>query len=168
MRKLEALLVRCVMGLAVAGAVGSAGCSDDGGLRGDGPRALIPLAESERLMHDSGMVTRERLVIRDQASWKTTWAELAPQGSMLRLPKVDFDDYVVIVATMGEQPYANYQIKVDEVNVELGVGYIVVSERSPGANCPTLPATIRPAAVVLLDRFDGEASFGSRTTVQPC
>jgi hypothetical protein len=87
----------------------STGCGTD--------TALIP-AEAELaalepapevLRFAAALNDRARIVIRDDAAWASTWQEglsatRFPPDPIPPAPVIDFDRYVLIAASMGEQP----------------------------------------------------------------
>lgn len=143
------------------------GCSDDDS-DGESPE-LSPLQAAEPLRQDSGMTTRERLVIRDQAAWTDTWRKLnGRRTTPLEQPQIDFTERVVIVASMGQSNSATHSITVDEATFSGADATFTVTESSPGTGCASLPSISHPVAVVTVARFTGEATFEEKKSELPC
>jgi len=128
----------------------------------------------ERLLHyfggNSGIETRERMVIRDQAAWITLWDRLnagAGVQPQVDAPVVDFDRYMVIVATMGLRHTGGFQIIVQSVHRVGADLYVVVDERGH-AGCGVTQAFTEPLDGVVVPRTEGEVVFVERTSVHRC
>ena len=71
---------------------------------------------------NSGMTDSARVVIRNEADWRRTWAQLighitpAPEA-----PPVDFTKEMVIVAAMGTRPTAGSMIRIARVGRSSGL-----------------------------------------------
>jgi hypothetical protein len=113
----------------------------------------------------SGIVTPERLVIRDDSSYARFWTGLGA-GSR---PSVDFSRDVVIVAAAGQQQTGGHGIEVSRV-VRAGQGLAVeVLETAPGPGCAVTQALTQPVDVVVVPVGDAKTwSFSERTVAQAC
>lgn len=160
-------LLAPLMSLAIAGAAGC-GSDDEYEPPSDGPQAIEPVSDAMPFMLDSGMKTRARLVIRDEATWKETWNELAEGASKPVRPEIDFERRAVLVVTTGEKATSNYKITVDQVVLSMGDASIEVTETAPGKGCLLLPSASSPATVVTVPRFEGEATFSDDMVVKDC
>src|ERR1051325_10971810 len=68
------------------------------------PVTIQPVPGAADVRFYSGFTTRERLVIRDEATWTSTWEQLmGSQQPVPAVPKIDFKTSVVIVAAMGQR-----------------------------------------------------------------
>lgn len=133
------------------------------------PPPVRPLPETQRVRFHSGMTKKQRLVIRDQATWTKVWAELlGTQPQPPGAPAVDFGKDVVIVASMGGQSSGGYAIDVDDVRITAGDAQITVTSESPGRGCTVTAALTAPVSVVLAPRFAGQAAFVERTRATAC
>lgn len=133
------------------------------------PVTLEPVTGSQYFRFNSGISTRERIVVRTQESWQLLWPQLV--GSLRPLPpvpEVDFATKTVIVATMGTRSHGGYVITVDEVRQAHGDAWITVTEKAPGSLCGTTAAITAPIAAVVVPRFDGNAVFIERSTTVNC
>lgn len=167
MKRLSILLTSILCSLSFIALTGTlTGCSDDSS--GESP-GLEPLQAAEPLRQDSGMTTRERLVVRDQATWTDTWRKLSSrQSTPLQTPQIDFSERAVIVASMGQMNSANHSISIDDVAFSGDSASFTVTESAPGAGCLSLPSISHPAAVVTVPTFTGEATFDEKRSELPC
>ena len=133
------------------------------------PVAAEPLAAVQSFQFNSGIGTRERLIVRSSEDWNALWPQLV--GSLRpvpAVPPVDFSTKSVIVATMGTRSSGGYTIAVENVRVAGGDAWITVSEKAPGSRCGTTAALTAPIAVVTVPRFDGNATFLERAVTVDC
>jgi hypothetical protein len=156
----------------LVGIIGSTGCPRSGGANSgqvEGPVFVQPLAEAQRVRFDSGMDTRQRLVVRNRAAWVKVWHQLVGNKSHTPpVPAVDFESNVVIVAAMGTRSSGGFSIDIDDVHFVDGDARISVTERSPGEWCGVTLALTAPVAVVVVSRFPGRATFLERTEQRAC
>ena len=132
---------------------------------------MQPLPEADAMRFDSGIATRQRLVIRDQATWTTEWSQIVSiyvQQSVPPLPAVDFASNAVVVAAMGSRPTGGYAIEIDDVRMMGEDASISVNEQSPGNGCGVTAAFTFPLAVVLVPAFSGHATFVENTSEHSC
>jgi hypothetical protein len=121
------------------------------------------------MRYDSGMTTKQRLVIRDGAAWADVWKQItSPFQPVPPVPEVDFAKNVLIVAAMGTRSSGGYSIAVDGVRIVAGGAKVSVTEESPGSGCFTTQALTAPVAVVVVRRFAGEATFAEHTSQHAC
>ena len=133
------------------------------------PVTLEAVSGTEYLRFNSGITTRERIIVRTASSWEALWPQIV--GSLRPIPPtpaIDFATKTVIVATMGSRNSGGYVITVDEVREARGNAWIAVSEKAPGTRCGTTGAITTPIAVVVVPRFDGSAAFSERTATVDC
>jgi len=116
-----------------------------------------------------GLATRQRLVVRDSATWVTIWQQLVSNHSPIpAVPVVDFASNVVIIAAMGTKNSGGYSIEIEDVRIVGRDARISVAERSPGEDCIVTAAITAPVAAVVAPRFPGQATFLERTEQQAC
>jgi len=156
--------------LAVAASLAACmGDPSDGVPDGAQPIEMRPVPGATDTHFFSGIMTRERLVIRDAATWAATWQQIVgttqPAPSV---PKIDFERSVVIVAAMGEQNSGGFTIDVSQVSTVAENAWVTVTERSPGARCVVASVLTAPVAVVVTQRFAGKAIFVERTATNDC
>lgn len=119
---------------------------------------------------NSGIETRERLVIRDAPSWTALWERMNTAtgvGPALVPPAVDFGRDMVIVATMGLRHTGGYRIIIESVHRAGNDLYVVVNERGH-ARCLVTQALTEPLDGVVVPRHEGEVIFVERKSVHVC
>jgi hypothetical protein len=130
--------------------------------------AVMPLTmlfESQQ----SGVQEMLRLVVRDQATWATVWAEL--EGSATNsapTPRIDFSKEIVLVATLGTKPTGGYTIS-------LGPSYqtdqevtAYVQKEVPGRKCGAAEMVTHPFSVASLTRTSLPVRFVETEEVKEC
>lgn len=117
----------------------------------------------------SGIRDARRLVITDEAAWRTLWEEF--QGNVVPLPPaphIDFATRMAIVATLGTRPDGGYSVSVPQVARDGEVLYVVVEEGIAGIECVTTDQVTSPAVAVTVPRAGGEVRFVEREVAYPC
>jgi hypothetical protein len=157
----------------VAAIIGPLGCNaapdNPTGVPDDAQPVLVqPLPEAESQLFDSDITTRQRLVVRDNATWVTVWSQIESRIPPGRVPTIDFASSVVIVAAMGREPTTSYLINVDDVRTLREDAWISVTEQSPGPECTVGDVFTAPVAVVVVPRFAGQATFLEHTSQGTC
>lgn len=118
---------------------------------------------------DAGIRERSRVVIRAQDEWTEFWGRL--YGNRLpppAAPDVDFDQQMVIAATMGERPTGGHAIAIESVTVDGGTIRATVVETSPGPTCITTQALTAPAVAVSIETSEGDVEFVEQTATLDC
>ena len=118
----------------------------------------------------SGLREPARLVIRDQETWRSTWAKIYERGSEKpALPIIDFDNEVVIVAALGERGSSGYSV-VFTGATQNNRGGIDVAVRSsePGDNCGVLGVLTQPVDVARVPKPAGQIRFVEQNAVRDC
>ena len=155
-------------------AAGSTGCMNDSDHGGDIPGnahhvSVTPLDEAEPMRFHSGLTARQRVVVRDVATWTSMWPQIVgPVTLVPPVPAIDFSRDAVIVTAMGTQSTGGYAIRVDDAATLGDDAWISVVEQSPDAPCGVLTVLTAPSAVVVVPRFDGDATFVEHTEVVNC
>lgn len=129
---------------------------------------MSPLEAASWLRSNSGMLERERLVIRDEAAWAETWQQLTSNLGTHALPAVDFTQSTIVVAAMGRRNTGGYQILIEGAELKGESATFFITERSPGAGCGTGQALSEPTSVVVVERFEVEPTFVERSIVHDC
>ena len=117
-----------------------------------------------------GLQERERIVVANQVEWHRLWSRM--NGNMgvepsHPAPPVDFDQHMVVVASMGTQSGGS-AITIDGV-YRLGSNlYVVVRELSPGRGCAVTRAITNPVTAALLPRTPGRVVFVDQRSVRAC
>ena len=146
---------------------GPASPESSGGL----PLRLEPLTVDGTLVGErySGLTTRERLVVRDDAAWASLWSQITAHVQPTpALPAVDFGREQLIVVSSGTKPTGGYGIDVAEVREAEGALHVVVRETAPGDRCMTTAALTAPVAVVRVPRSDARIVFEERQVTVDC
>jgi hypothetical protein len=118
---------------------------------------------------NSGMTDSARLVIRSEADWRRTWAQLvghiAPAPAP---PSVDFTTDMVVVVAMGTRPTAGNMIRVARVGRSSGVTYVDVVSETPSVRCKATQRMTSPADVVVVPRIEEPVAFVETLDVRGC
>ena len=119
--------------------------------------------------HGSGFETQTQLVIRDSASWRTTWATLIGSHSPKPpLPAVDFSREMLVVAGMGTRSSGGYSVGVDSVFLARDTVFFRVRETSPGVRCGTTAALTSPVGLARVERTDRPIGFVISEVISEC
>lgn len=117
----------------------------------------------------SAIHDRRRLVLDNAADWVEFWNEL--QAVVIPVPPppdIDFGRYIVIAATMGQQPSGGYAIELEEVFEADGTIFTIVVEVTPAPGCAQIPVITAPAAAIRIDRVDARIQFVEETRAASC
>lgn len=136
-----------------------------------GSATQLPVERVDTLVRElnTGVTERKRDVIRSQEEWGAFWARVyAPLRPVPELPAVNFEESVIVVASMGERSSGGYAIDVDEVEQTDAGLRVVVRETSPGASCMTTAALTQPVVAVRVPRTEGDIVFEERRSVLDC
>jgi hypothetical protein len=145
----------------------SIGCSSGVSIGPEMPVDTQPLAEVQPFRFYSGMKMRQRLVVRDAATWANAWQQIT-WSPLTTAPVVDFASDLLIVAAMGTMPTGGYSIDVDDVGVGGGNASISITEQSPGPTCVVTQSLTAPVTVVVVPKFAGQATFAEHTAQLAC
>lgn len=118
--------------------------------------------------YNSGLTRAQRLVVRDEATWRELWASIWRGGSVPPLPPVDFTREMLIVAALGQQPTGGHGIFVDGASAAAGGLAVRIRTVSPGPQCATSAALTEPVDIARLPRHDGPVTFEERAETQEC
>lgn len=111
----------------------------------------------------------ERLVVRDDATWRTVWASMWLNMSPApELPTVDFSKEMVIVAALGSRSTGGYGILVDSAVMTSGGVALWIGTSSPGRTCLTTQAFTAPVDIARIQRVDAPVGFIDVPTVVQC
>lgn len=153
-----------LLAFAAAGACSSPGRSDSPSSGEVG--ALVrfePLLATRSSCHGSG---EGEAVLRDAASWRSFWASVSCGEGVA--PPVDFSSSLVLAVTDREGPTGCYQVRIAEVRIGVGGGYLVVVNRHvPVHSTPCPMVVVHPAAAVAVPAQRGPVVFEWRTVEGP-
>lgn len=148
-----------------------AGCAGAGVEDGDGQPAGTVVVRSDQVAYEqyTGIEDRRREVIRSRAEWEAFWDELTEgRRPQPRVPSIDFDREIAIVAAMGQQPTGGHSIRIDEVRrTPAGLSAVVV-ETTPGPGCVVTQAVTAPVHVTRVAVTDRPVRFVEQERVQDC
>ena len=118
---------------------------------------------------NSGFEKAISKVITSQAELTETWGEayknLMPSP---KPPKIDFEEYQVVLVAMGMKNSGGYSIKIASVNNSKGNYMINVTETSPGKNCMTTEALTFPFQLIQVKKPTGKTIFNVTEKVIDC
>lgn len=127
------------------------------------PAPQIPLTWS------SGFTSPQRIVVRTQQEWATTWATIwSRQTPVPALPVVDFTSEVVVVAASGYQSNGGVRIAIPNAALDQGAVKVSVVETFAGANCVVPAVNSSPVFAARMVRFDGPISLTDVRTTTDC
>ena len=118
---------------------------------------------------NSGMTDSARLVIRGDAEWRRTWAQLVGHiAPAPELPAIDFTQEMVVIAAMGQRPTAGHMIRIARVGRSSGVTYVDVISENPGPTCRAAQMITSPADVVVVPVINEPVAFVETSSVKVC
>jgi hypothetical protein len=121
------------------------------------------------LTWNSGFTAPQRIVVRTQQEWASTWATIwSRQTPVPALPAVDFTREVVVVAASGVQSNGGVQIEIPNAALDQGTVKVGTVETFPGANCVTAAVNSSPVFAARMVRFDGPISFTDVRSTKDC
>jgi hypothetical protein len=119
--------------------------------------------------YNSGLRTAERLVIRDQATWQTTWAAIGRNSiAVPPPPAIDFEREMLVVAALGERSTGGYSIIVESASATGEALTVRIHSTAPGSTCVTTQAFTQPVDVARLPRMQGPVTFADEASVSDC
>ena len=120
-------------------------------------------------LYFSGIIDRRRSVITDSATWSAVWEQVTRnEGTPAPLPEVDFENEVVVLASMGSKPSGGFAIDISSAAAVNGQLRVVVHETSPGTTCAVTGALTAPVHMVRAPRINGPTVFVEETSTRNC
>jgi hypothetical protein len=144
-----------------AAASTSTGCIDAPDQIPDGARAV----EVEPLPVAGFFHTRERRVIRDEATWASTWAEFAPPGTAP--PEVDFARHAIVLVSTGGLS-GSHSMHIDGVYVFQTDLLIQITWGIPAPGCRFLTSLQLGQTTLLVPAYFGNDVFIERVDALDC
>jgi hypothetical protein len=134
------------------------------------PVAVIRFrAEPYSFMSSSGLWQPARVIVRDEATWRSTWSAIWSGTSPVpEVPVVDFDREMIVVAALGSRPTGGYGILVQSANVNDDGLMITIRTIAPGPHCGTTQAFTQPVDLARIPRLAGEVRFTDDPVVLDC
>jgi hypothetical protein len=117
----------------------------------------------------SGLREPARLVIRDEATWRSTWSAIWQGLSPTpELPAVDFSREMLVVAALGSRPSGGFGILIESATSTSDGLVVQVRTIAPGGRCMTTQAFSQPVDVARLPLTDGPVSFANEAVTTSC
>ena len=116
---------------------------------------------------DGPLETRERIVVREESLWSGTWERLTRADLLPVIGPVDFDEHMVVIASMGRRNTGGFMISIDAVYRRGSDLYVVVHEIRAG-RCLVTQAETTPITAARVPRVSGTVHFVERTSVHHC
>jgi hypothetical protein len=108
----------------------------------------------------SGIVTPQKIVIRDEAEYFTLWAEHAADLNRVALPPdVDFSREMVVLVAMGTKPTGGYYIEVVDMELRARTLHVMVGERVPRPGTMQVQVQTQPYQLVALPFVNARVRF---------
>lgn len=104
----------------------------------------------------SGVEEEGCQVIRSQVEWTEVWNNIN-QGS--ELPEIDFSQYMLIAAFMGEQPTTGYSIEVSQAFYYQDKLMVTIIKKQPAKDAMVGEALTQPYHIVKVEQSDKEVVF---------
>jgi hypothetical protein len=102
----------------------------------------------------SGHRERKIYVIREENEW-----DLLQKIVHIRLPEVDFTQYMVIAAFQGEKPTSGYSIEITDIVEYPHYVKVYITETSPRPDEMVIMVLTQPTHIVKLEHIDKEIIF---------
>jgi hypothetical protein len=113
----------------------------------------------------SGEPAERMMVIRDATELARIWSATGERGDP---PAVDFEQFMVVAAFMGERRTGGYRVRVDSVSQSGDRMTVSVKMEAPGPGCMTTQALTQPYQIVKLPRLEGEVAFDIQQVEVDC
>ena len=103
-----------------------------------------------------GIAEKMELLISDEATWKALWDKIyAYSKPVPALPEVDWDNYRLVAAFMGQKSSGGYAISVENVQVTDSFAALTVVHNEPGATCFVTMGLSQPFVIAKIKgKFD--------------
>jgi hypothetical protein len=109
----------------------------------------------------SGASAPERRVVRDAESFDSLWTMLqSGRSPSIPAPWVDIGEEMVIFVAQGARSSGGYQVDIRHVTLLRDTLWVLVRERSPGANCIVFAAFTQPTDARVVPRTTAPVRFG--------
>jgi PrcB C-terminal len=127
-------------------------------------------AEPYSFAYSSGLDQRARLVVRDDATWRSLWSRIYMGSSPVPPPPaIDFSREMVVVVALGSRSTGGYGILLEDASEEGASGTaITLRSTSPGPNCIVTLAFTQPVDIARLPSRQGAVRFVERAQVLDC
>jgi len=117
----------------------------------------------------TGVRDPQRTVLKDGTAWADFWrTAYATRGEVPELPSVNFDNEMVVVASLGTRGSGGYTIHLDSARISSGMLAIFVRSVSPGPACFTTQALTQPVAAAAMSRSQLPLRFVEQHETHDC
>lgn len=156
--------MRLQTGPLLLAALAPVGCASRGAVEME----LTPIQEIvER--SQSGIEEERRSTIETTEAWLAFWSQLtALEVPPPAAPEIDFEDQIVVYASMGSRPTGGHRIAIPTVFEDEARIFVEVVRYAPGAGCVTTQALTAPVAAVAIERRDKPVAFIDRLETVDC
>ncbi|NBB85421.1 MAG: protease complex subunit PrcB family protein [Bacteroidetes bacterium] len=111
----------------------------------------------------TGAVAEERReVITDAETLEARWSALySHRGEMPTPPPVDFEEHVVVFASLGQRPTGGYRVELERAvhDEDRGVVELTVREVKPGPSCMVQQVLTFPYLLAAVEAVDASYEF---------
>lgn len=97
--------------------------------------------------------------IRSPSEYETLRNRLGELADLPKSANINFDEYMILAAFMGEQPTGGHEIRIDSVEFTFNSLRAAVNLVFPGPGCFVSQAVSQPFYIVLVPRVDSEIEF---------
>lgn len=119
-------------------------------------------------MVNSGITDARQVVIRDGGAWQTFWQDAADIVTPTPpAPEVNFNQDMVIVASLGQRPTGGYGVSIEAVYSSQGQLYVVVRETAPAPGSIVTQSLTAPVVAVAAPRSDAAVVFVPASGTNP-
>lgn len=110
------------------------------------------------------------IVVRTQSHFEELWTEqlFAHRSSPPRMPEVNFEEEMVVVAIIGSRRTGGYNVTIAEAERTEDGARVGVIEEEPGPQCHVLQAMTSPFVVAKMTAVDGEITFEATVDTRSC
>lgn len=126
--------------------------------------------ETISLGNFSGLKDYTQRIIESKENWQEMWGAIQQGKSPIpALPDIDFSQYSVIIAGLGQKNTGGYQVNIDKVWLDGDVLHVNLTQTSPGPKCMATFAISQPYCVAVVPRSKYvDIKFDVRNNVRKC
>ena len=140
---------------------------------------IVTIGTYPNRITNSALLDRERVVIRDRATWENMWtriglprATIDPKTGRFQeihdpLPEIDFAQEMLVVVAMGQRPSSGYSITVEGAKDFADRIEVEVRSISP-KGCIVFTMMTSPIDIVRVPRTDKTVVFHETEVVKDC
>jgi len=137
-----------ILAAALLAACGGGGGGDEG--------TPVPFATLARTQN-SGVASREEVVVRGNAELTQLWGRITVDGAPL--PSIDFADFEVLGVFLGSRPNACHAVEISRITQTSARRVVTVRESTPAPGAACSQVTVTPAHLVVAARSTVPVEF---------